>query len=50
MSSFSVGSVKTSYPYSIKKFEDMDEWKTDDNQILSQTFWLQKMFQDFMQE
>ncbi|KAJ7407066.1 hypothetical protein BTVI_64102 [Pitangus sulphuratus] len=49
--SFSLGgSVTISYPYSIKKFEDMDEWRTDDNQILSKTFWLQKMFQDLMPE
>lgn len=50
MSPFSVGSVKTSYPYSIKKSEDKDEWKTDDSQILSQIFWLQKIFQDLIQE
>lgn len=50
MSSFSVGSVTISYPYGIKKFEDMDEWRTDDNQIISKTFWLQKIFQGLMQE
>jgi len=50
MSSFSVGSVKISYPYNITKFEDMDEWRTGSNQILSKTFWLQKMFQRLMQE
>lgn len=44
--SFSVGSVTTSYPYSIKNFEDMDGWRTDDNQIFSKSFWFQKHSRD----
>lgn len=46
--SFSVGSVTTSYPYSIKKFEDVDGWRTDDNQIFNKSFWFQKAFQGSM--
>lgn len=42
MSFFYVGSVMITCPYRIKKFEGTDEKKTDNNQIFSKSFWLQK--------